>query len=156
MIEYFIIFVHYQKSQKDLSNKKKKYPTRWKYYYWLMVLLIFVALVFMVRFVLNSSKVFVDKSTVINPYLIEWPLERDGSLRINEPYFLNTNSTFIQKDLDKLKLDSSIYIPLIEESTSGGTLRDVERPYLLWKHAGSDTIHILKNNILLNFKLASH
>lgn len=142
------------RSKKELS-KKKKYKSRWKYYYWFMVILIFVALVFMVRLVLNSSKVFVDKSTVINPYFIEWTLERDGSLRLNEPYFLNTSSVFIKEDLDKLKLDSSIYIPLIEKSTTGSTLKDVEKPYLIWKHAENDTIHVLKNNILLNFKLAT-
>ena len=78
-----------------------------------MVMVIFVALIFLVRFVLNSSKVFVDKSTAINPYYIEWDLERDGSLRINEPYFLNTQCTFIKKDLDKLKVDSSIYVPFL-------------------------------------------
>lgn len=118
-----------------------------------MVMIIFVALIFLVRFVLNSSKIYVDKSTAINPYYIEWDLERDGSLRINEPYFLDTNCNFIEKDLDKLKLDSSIYVPLVQETKFGGSLQDIEKPYLIWKHANSDTIHVLKNNILLNFKL---
>ncbi len=97
-----------------------------------------------------------DKDTTINPYYIEWGLERDGSLRINEPYFLNTNCVFIQKDLDKLELDSSIYVPLVQEAKFGSTLKDIEKPYLIWKHANSDTIHVLKNNILLNFKLKSN
>ncbi len=136
--------------------KKKKHKSHWRYYYWLMVLTIFIALIFMVRFVLNSSKIFVDKETPINPYYIEWGLERDGSLRINEPYFLNTNCEFIQKDLDKLKVDSSIYFALVQDTKSGGTLKDIEKPYLIWKHAKSDTIHVLKNNILLNFKLKSN
>lgn len=136
--------------------KKKKHKSHWRYYYWLMVLTIFIALIFMVRFVLNSSKIFVDKDTTINPYYIEWGLERDGSLRINEPYFLNTNCVFIQKDLDKLELDSSIYVPLVQEAKFGSTLKDIEKPYLIWKHANSDTIHVLKNNILLNFKLKSN
>lgn len=120
-----------------------------------MVIIIFVALVFMVRFVLNSSKVLVDKSTPINPHYIEWDLERDGSLRINEPYFLATDIEFIQTDLDKLKVDSSIYVPLIKESTSGSTLKDVKKPYLIWKNANSDTVHVVKNNIVLKFKMNS-
>ncbi len=118
-------------------------------------MIIFIALIFLVRFVLNSSKIYVDKSTSINPYYIEWDLEKDGSLRINEPYFLDTHCTFIEKDLDKLKVDSSIYVPLVLEAKFGGTLQDIERPYLIWKHANNDTIHVLKNNILLNFKLNS-
>lgn len=120
-----------------------------------MVMIIFVALIFLVRFVLNSSKIYVDKSTAIDPYYIEWDLERDGSLRINEPYFLDTNCSFIEKDLGKLKVDSSIYVPLVQEAKFGSTLKDIEKPYLIWKHANSDTIHVLKNNILLNFKLNS-
>lgn len=115
-----------------------------------------MALIFLVRFVLNSSKVFVDKSTPINPFYIDWDLERDGSLRINEPYFLATDISFIKSDLEKLKIDSSIYIPLIEESNSGGTLRDIKKPYLIWKHANNDTVHVVKNNILMKFKLNSN
>ena len=116
-----------------------------------MVLSILVSLIFLVRFVLNSSKIYVEKSTVINPYYIEWSLERDGSLRINEPYFLKTNAKFIPEELDKLKLDTSIYNPLILESKTGSTIADISKPYLIWKRANSDTIHIVKNNILLKF-----
>ncbi|NLN34255.1 MAG: hypothetical protein GX159_11770 [Flavobacteriaceae bacterium] len=136
-------------------SKKKKHKSRWKYYYWFMVVTIFIALIFMVRFVLNSSKVYVDRITPIYPHYIEWGLERDASLRIKEPYFVKTNPVFIRKDLDKLSLDSSIYVPLIEKSNSGSTLKDVNRPYLIWKNANSDTIHVLKNNILLQFLMVS-
>lgn len=136
-------------------SKKKKHKSRWRYYYWIMVLIIFVALVFMVRFVLNSSKVLVDISTPINPHYIEWDLERDGSLRINEPYFLATDIEFIPTDLDKLKVDSSLYVALVKESTSGSTLKDVKKPYLIWKNANSDTVHVVKNNIVLKFKMHS-
>lgn len=118
-----------------------------------MVLTIFISLIFLVRFVLNSSKIYVDNSTIIHPFYIEWSLERDGSLRINDPYYLNTQSKFIVQDLDKLKLDSSLYNPLILHSQTGGSLKDVMHPYLIWKNANSDTIHVLKNNIHLNFLL---
>lgn len=151
----FTIFTPSIEQKPIILAKKKKHKSRWRYYYWLMVLVIFVALIFLVRFVLNSSKIYVDKSTAINPYYIEWDLERDGSLRINEPYFLNTKCVFIEKDLDKLKVDSSIYTPLILNPKFGGTLQDIEKPYLIWKLANNDTVHVLKNNILLNFKLKS-
>lgn len=133
-------------------SKRKKHKSRWKYYYWLMVLTIFVALIFMVRFVLNSSKVFVDKSTTIHPLHIEWGLERDGSLRINEPYFLKTDCTFIKENLDQPKTDST---SLVDDLNTLATLKEIKKPYLLWKNAESDTIHVLKNNVLLNFKLIS-
>ena len=118
-----------------------------------MVFTIFIALVFLVRFVLNSSKIYVDESTVINPFYIEWSLERDGSLRINEPCFLDTRAPLIDQDLISLQKDSSIYHSLILKSNSESTLRDISKPYLLWKNANSDTLHVLKNNVHLSFKL---
>lgn len=105
-----------------------------------MVLSIFVALVFMVRFVLNSSKVFVSKEIAIHPMQVEWGLERDGSLRINEPYFLKTDCELILEKPNSTNQDKQ-------------TLKDMENPYLIWKHAESDTIHVLKNNVLFQFKL---
>lgn len=117
-----------------------------------MVFSIFIALILMVRFVLNTSKIYVDKVMPINPYYIEWKVEKDGLLRLNDPYYLQTKHKFIKQNLDKLKLDTSIYNPLILRSKTGGTLKDIEEPYLLWKKANNDTIYVLKNNILLNFK----
>src|SRR5690606_13673676 len=117
------------------------------------VVTIFVSLIFMVRFVLNSSKIFVDKTTVIHPYYIDWSLERDGSLRINEPFYLKTEAPFMKEDLEKLALDSVIYTSLILNSKTGNTLRDLPHPYLVWKNENSDTIHVLKNSIVLNFSL---
>ena len=139
-----------------MSKKKhhaKMKRNQWKLFYWATVLVIFVSLIFMVRFVLNSSKIYVDKTTVIHPYYIDWSLERDGSLRINEPYYLKTEASFLQEDLDKLALDSVIYSSLILNSKTGNTLRDLPHPYLVWKNENSDTIHVLKNNIVLNFSL---
>ena len=117
-----------------------------------MVISIFIALIVMVRFVLDTSKIYVDKTIAINPYYINWKVESDGLLRLNDPYYLQTKHKFIRENLDKLKLDTSIYNPLILRSKTGGTLIDIEQPYLLWKNANNDTIHVLKNNILLNFK----
>lgn len=117
-----------------------------------MVFSIFIALILMVRFVLDTSKIYVDKVMPINPYYIEWNVEKDGLLRLNDPYYLQTKHKFIRQDLDKLKLDTSIYNPLILNSETGGTLKDIQQPYLLWKKSNNDTIHVLKNNILLNFK----
>src|SRR5690606_32383613 len=110
-----------------------------------MVLTIFIALVAMVRYVLDNSKIYVDKSMLINPYYIDWKQESDGLLRLNEPYYLQTKHKFIRQNLDKLKLDTSIYNPLILRSQTGGTLKDIDHPYVLWKKANNDTIHVLKN-----------
>lgn len=114
-----------------------------------MVFVIFLALIFMVRFVLNSSRVYVEKSTVIHPYMIEWPVERDGSLRINEPYFLKTDARLIMSDRHEEPVDSGLFTET--DSAARLTVRDLKIPFLIWKNAGSDTIHVLKNNTPLNF-----
>lgn len=134
---------------------RKQESINWKIYYWIMVVAIFLALVFMVRFVLNSSKIYIDKTTIIDPYYIEWKAEKDGSFRLNDPYYIKGHYKFIHEDLDKLKLDPTTYNPLIINSKTGGTLSDVPQPFLIWKRANSDTIHILKNNIVLNFKYST-
>lgn len=132
-------------------NKEEKYNKRWKIYYWISVFVIFIGLIFLVRNVLNRSKVFVDKATVILPYSIEWALERDGSLRLNDPYFLDTRCVFIEKDLVQLARDSIVFQAVMMQKDRKGMLRDISHPYLLWKNRDSDTIHILKNNIPLDF-----
>ncbi|MFV0304353.1 MAG: hypothetical protein ACK5IC_02575 [Moheibacter sp.] len=137
-------------------KKTKKHKSQWRHYYWLVVCTIFIALVFMVRFVLNSSKVYVDFETLINPYFIEWDLEHDNSLRINEPYFLKTNYSLIASDKVKLETDSTIYPPLRLNIDSVSTLRNIKRPYLLWKNANSDTIYVLKNNLLLHYRMVEN
>lgn len=136
----------------DSQIKKNQ---NWKKIYWAIVLIIFIALVIMVRFVLDTSRIYVDKTTLINPYYIEWGLDKNNNLRLNDPYYLNTKHKFIRENLDKLKLDTSIYNPLILNSKTDGTLQDIKEPYLIWKKANNDTIHVLKNNILLNFKFTS-
>lgn len=126
---------------------KKKSGSQWKIVYWITVFLIFIALIFMVRFVLNSSKVYVEKSTLINPYMIEWSLERDGSLRINEPFYLKTNAKLIDGDLTDAFSDSSLFT----NNGSERILKNLKSPYLIWKNAESDTIHVLKNNVAMHF-----
>lgn len=125
----------------------KKSGSQWKIVYWITVFLIFITLIFMVRFVLNSSKVYVEKSTLINPFMIEWSLERDGSLRINEPFFLKTDAKLIDDDLSDVFNDSSLFI----NKDSDRILKNLKSPYLIWKNAKSDTIHVLKNNVAMHF-----
>lgn len=126
---------------------KKKSGSQWKIVYWITVFLIFIALIFMVKFVLNSSKVYVEKSTLINPFMIEWSLERDGSLRINEPFYLKTDAKLIDDDLTDAFSDSSFFI----NNGSEKILKNLKSPYLIWKNAESDTIHVLKNNVAMHF-----
>lgn len=134
------------------SNIKKE--TNWRTTYWIMVCAILVALIFMVRFVLNSSKVFVTEEMIINPLEIKWGLEKDGSLRVNDPFYLNTNVTLIQNSIDFYKNDSSREKEeLLENIEEINYLKDVKHPYILWKNKNSDTIYLLKNNVYLSFHL---
>lgn len=134
------------------TYKRNKESRKWKWIYWLMVFSIFIALILLVRFVLNTSRIYIDRSYPINPYYITWNLEKDGLLRLNDPYYMQTKHIFIRENLEKLKLDTSIYNPLILRTTTNSTMVDVEPPYLLWKKANNDTIYIMKNNIILRFK----
>lgn len=134
-------------------EEQKKHKTKWKTFYWMMVLAIFVALIFLVRFVLNSSKIFVDQSTVIHPYYIEWPYERDGSLRINEPYFLKSTAALIKEEVTHVLMDSAAIDSFFNESEDSRILRDIKEPFLIWKDANNDTIHVVKNNVHMKFKL---
>ena len=118
-----------------------------------MVCAILVALVFMVRFVLNSSKVFITEEMMINPLEIKWGLERDGSLRVNDPFYLDTKATLIKNSIDWVKNDSTLQLELLEDLEKINYLKDVNHPYLLWKNNNSDTIHLLKNNTYLSFLL---
>lgn len=118
-----------------------------------MVCAILVALVFMVRFVLNSSKVFITEEMIINPLEIKWGLERDGSLRVNDPFYLDTKATLIKNSIDLVKNDSTLQLELLEDLENINHLKDVNHPYLLWKNKNSDTIHLLKNNTYLSFLL---
>lgn len=136
------------------KRRKETYNKRWKIYYWISVTLIFIGLIFLVRYVLNRSKVFVDRATVILPYTIDWELERDGTLRLNDPYFLDTQCVFIEKDLEQLARDSVLFQAVMHREGRQGILRDISHPYLIWKNRDSDTIHILKNNIPLDFLMA--
>lgn len=133
------------------ANKKKE--TNWRTFYWIMVCAILIALVFMVRFVLNSSKIFVTEEMSIHPLEIKWGLERDGSLRVNDPFYLNTESSLIQTNVDLDKNDSVQKANLLEDLKGINYLKDVNQPYLLWKNKNSDTIHLLKNNVYMNFYL---
>lgn len=123
--------------------------------YWLMVLTIFVALIVLVRFVLDSSRIYIDKRVPINPYYIAWDVNENGYLRLNDPYYMHTNHVLIKNNLEDIKTDSILYNSLILNPTHNSTLRDVKPPFLMWKKADNDTIHILKNNIILNFKFTN-
>lgn len=118
-----------------------------------MVCAILVALVFMVRFVLNSSKVFITEEMIINPLEIKWGFERDGSLRVNDPFYLDTKATLIKNSIDWVKNDSTLQLELLEDLENINHLKDVNHPYLLWKNKNSDTIHLLKNSTYLSFLL---
>ena len=109
----------------------------------------------MVRFVLNTSRIYVDKSMPIHPFYITWDLEDNEMLRLNDPYYMHTRHPFILEDLESVKADTLIYNALILETDNNGTLSDIEPPYLMWKEADNDTIHILKNNIILHFKFVT-
>lgn len=118
-----------------------------------MICVILVALVFMVRFVLNTSKIYVNQEMTIHPFQINWGLERDGSLRVNDPFYVDSEALLIITASDNITSDSALYRSLVIDSKTGGSLKDLKYPYMIWKNENSDTIHVLKNNIHLSFQL---
>lgn len=139
-----------------MAKTKNKYSYRLKTTYWILVTAIFISLIFMVHYVLDHSKVYVNKNTVIRPYLIEWTFEDDGTLKINEPFYLNTDAKLIDKDIEVVKNDSLLNALLNSDAETAGSFIQLEPPYLIWKNAKSDTIHVMKNDISLNFLIKKH
>lgn len=105
----------------------------------------------MVRHVLDSSKVVIDKSLAIHPFKIQWSPNSEGLLRINEPFYLNTNAQLIQMDLDKLPWDEGVQKLLNLSADKENSLYDIPPPYTIWKHENSDTIYIMKSKLVLEF-----
>lgn len=112
-------------------------------FYWIMISGIFIALIFMVRFVLNSSKIMVNESMPIHAFQIEWGLERDGSLRVNDPFYLDT----------EIKLFPNETLQFNAYTTEIMQLKDLKHPYLIWKNKDSDTLHVVKNDEHYKFQL---
>ena len=70
--------------------------------YYLGVVIFFVALLFSVRHLVNTTRVFVGYEDSFSPTLIKWRLdEKDSTLRIKDPLYLKKDYYLIDYKNDK-------------------------------------------------------
>jgi len=122
--------------------------------YYLGVVIFFVALLFSVRHLVNTTRVFVGYEDSFSPTLIKWSLdEKDSTLRIKDPLYLKKDYFLIDYKNDKfIKNDTILYADLMADSlTDKGCILNVKPPYYIWKEAKNDTLKVFKHNVTLKF-----
>ncbi|MGV0922593.1 hypothetical protein [Empedobacter tilapiae] len=123
-------------------------------FYYIGILVFFIVLIFSVRHIVNTTRIFVGYEDGFNPIHIQWNIDhKDSTLRVKDPMYLRNDYYLIDYD-DKsiLKNDTVLYAELFGDSlVSKGNALNVEPPYFLWKDAKNDTLKIFKHNITLKF-----
>ncbi|WP_413533840.1 hypothetical protein [Empedobacter brevis] len=122
--------------------------------YYIGILVFFASLIFSVRHIVNTTRIFVGYEDGFNPINIKWNFdEKDSTLRVKDPIYL-TNDYYLIDYTDKtfLKKDSILYAELFEDSLNiKGNVFNLKPPYFLWKEAKNDTLKVFKHNITLKF-----
>lgn len=123
--------------------------------YYIGILVFFTVLIFSVRHVVNTTRIFVGNQDGFNPIYIKWSVdERDSTLRIKDPlylkkgYYLADNSDKFLKEKDPI-----IYEDLFNDSlvADKGSALNVKPPFYIWKEANNDTLKFFKNGTTLKF-----
>lgn len=124
--------------------------------YYIGILVFFTVLIFSVRHIVNTTRIFVGYNDAFNPIYIKWSFdERDSTLRIKDPlylkkgYYLADNSEIFLK-----QKDSILHADLFNDSLSlldKGSALNVKPPFYIWKEANNDTLKFFKNGTTLKF-----
>lgn len=123
-------------------------------FYYIGILVFFTILIFSIRHIVNTTRVFVGYEDGFNPIHIKWNLDpRDSTLRVKDPMYLR-NEYYLVKNQDKLFLskDTILYAEMFDDSLeTKGNVLNIHPPYFLWKEAKNDTLKVFKNNVTLKF-----
>lgn len=122
-------------------------------FYALCVCSIFLLILFSVRHIVNTNKIYVDYEEKVDPVQIFWAMDvSDSSLRLKEPLYIKDNYFIAENQIFKLKKDS-IYINEINNDSirKAGSLLNINPPYVLWKDAKSDTVKVFKSHYTYKF-----
>ena len=124
-------------------------------FYYTIVLLFFVIIIFSVRYIVNTTRVFVGYEESINPIEIKWEIDAaDSVLRVQDPVYLannyyicNSQSRHYFKEKDSILVDE-----LFSDSIANrGSVLNLKPPYILWKNPKNDTLKVFKNDRTLKF-----
>lgn len=123
--------------------------------YYAIVASFFITIILSVRYIVNTTRVFVGYEESVNPVEIKWQVDEvDSVLRVQEPMYL-ANNYYICKTHDIksfTKNDSVIVKELFSDSIANkGSVLNLKPPYILWKTAKNDTIKVFKNEKMLKF-----
>ncbi len=123
-------------------------------FYYIGVLVFFVVLIFSVRHLVNTTRIFVGYESGFNPVHVKWNFEkRDSTLRIKDPIYLRKDYYLIKyHDQSFIEHDSLLYADLFSDSVvNKGNALNIEPPYFIWKEPKNDTLKIFQRNITLKF-----
>ena len=122
--------------------------------YYIGILIFFTILIFSVRHIVNTTRIFVGYEDGFNPVNIKWNFdEKDSTLRVKDPIYVRNDYYLIDyKDKAFLKKDTILYAELFEDSLAvKGNVLNLKPPYFLWKEAKNDTLKVFKHNVTLKF-----
>ena len=123
--------------------------------YYSVVGIFFLAIIFSVRHIVNTTRIFIGYEESISPVEILWDIDREDSiLRVEDPMYL-ANNYFLSED-QKSRLiesaDSLVIAEVYSDSTENkGSILNLRAPYVLWKNPKNDTIKVFKNERMLMF-----
>ena len=122
-------------------------------FYAFSVISIFLFILFSVRYIVNSNKIYVDFEEKVDPVQIYWQMDSEDSiLRIKEPLYLKDNYYLAENQKQKLTKDSIYINEISHDSISiSGSLMNIKPPYILWKDAKNDTIKVFKSEFTYKF-----
>jgi hypothetical protein len=123
-------------------------------FYYAVVVGFIIALLFSVRYLINTTRIFVNSEEGFTPVLVKWNLdEKDSTLRIKDPLYLKKDYYLIDYKNDSfIKKDTVLYADLMEDSlVNKGSVLNIKPPYYIWKEAKNDTLKVFKHNVTLKF-----
>ncbi|MBO6212448.1 hypothetical protein, partial [Algoriella sp.] len=123
-------------------------------FYYIGVVVFFVALIFSVRHIVNTTRIFVSYEDGFNPIHVKWNMDdKDSTLRVKDPLYLKKDYYLIDyKDQSFIKNDTVLYADLLSDSLNNkGCVLNIKPPYYIWKEQNNDTLKVFKHSITLKF-----
>ncbi|MBO6213612.1 hypothetical protein, partial [Algoriella sp.] len=100
-------------------------------FYYIGVVVFFVALIFSVRHIINTTRIFVSYEDGFNPIHIKWNMDdKDSTLRVKDPLYLKKDYYLINyKDQSFIKNDTVLYADLLSDSLNNkGCVLNIKPP----------------------------
>jgi len=121
--------------------------------YYGIVLFFFLIILFSVRYIVNTTRIFIGYEESINPVEIFWDIDdKDSILRVQDPLYMTKDYYLTKEHQNKIKEDSALTAQLFHDSVPNkGSIMNLKPPFVLWKSPKNDTVKIFKNEKTLRF-----